>query len=230
MAFKFIAFATLIAAASAGLLPVAQHGAIATSHSTIQHHVAPAVHHVGAIHAQPAVYHHTPAVVRTIAQPTIVKSVEHHAPANYEFSYSVHDGHTGDIKSQHETRHGDEVHGQYSLLDSDGHQRIVDYHADHHSGFNAVVRREPTGVKIAQPVHKVVAQPVHVSSYAHAPVAHSTIQHHHAAPIAHIAAPIAHHAAPIAHIAAPLAHHAAPIAHSTSSIVHGASHLSHHHY
>ncbi|XP_049548110.1 histidine-rich protein PFHRP-II-like [Anopheles darlingi] len=251
MAFKFVAFATLIAAASAGLLPVAQHGAIATSHSTIQHHVAPAVHHVapavhhvGAIHAQPAVYHHTPAIVKTIAQPTIIKSVEHHAPANYEFSYSVHDGHTGDIKSQHETRHGDEVHGQYSLLDSDGHHRIVDYHADHHSGFNAVVRREPSGVKIAQPVHKVIAQPVHVSSYAHAPVAHSTIQHHHAAPIAHIAAPIAHHAAPIAHyaapvvhhaapiahIAAPIAHHAAPIAHSSSSIVHGASHLSHHHY
>lgn len=230
MAFKFIAFATLIAAANAGLLPVAQHGAIATSHSTIQHHVAPAVHHVGAIHAQPAVYHHTPAVVKTIAQPAIIKSVEHHAPANYEFSYSVHDAHTGDIKSQHETRHGDEVHGQYSLLDSDGHHRIVDYHADHHSGFNAVVRREPSGVKIAQPVHKVIAQPVHVSSYSHAPVAHSTIQHHHAAPIAHYAAPVVHHAAPIAHIAAPIAHHAAPIAHSSSSIVHGASHLSHHHY
>ncbi|KFB42446.1 AGAP010116-PA-like protein [Anopheles sinensis] len=123
---------------------------------------------------------------------------------------------TGDIKSQHETRHGDEVHGQYSLLDSDGHRRVVDYHADHHTGFNAVVRREPTGVKIAQPVHKVIAQPVHVSSYAHAPVAHATIQHHHAAPIAHHAAPIAHYAAPIAH--------------SSSSIVHGASHLSHHHY
>uniref|UniRef100_A0A8W7NXU0 Pupal cuticle protein n=1 Tax=Anopheles coluzzii TaxID=1518534 RepID=A0A8W7NXU0_ANOCL len=170
------------------------------------------------------------AIVKTIAQPTIIKSVEHHAPANYEFSYSVHDEHTGDIKSQHETRHGDEVHGQYSLLDSDGHQRIVDYHADHHTGFNAVVRREPSAVKIAQPVHKVIAQPVHVSSYAHAPVAHATVQHHHAAPIAHYAAPIAHHAAPIAHYAAPIAHHAAPIAHSTSSIVHGPSHLSHHHY
>ncbi|XP_053673886.1 uncharacterized protein LOC128724147 [Anopheles nili] len=238
MAFKFVLLATLVAAASAGLLPVAHHGAIATSHSTIQHHAAPAIHHVGSIHAAPAVYQHT------IAQPTIIKSVEHHAPANYEFSYSVHDQHTGDIKSQHETRHGDEVHGQYSLLDSDGHHRIVDYHADHHSGFNAVVRREPSGVKIAQPVHKVIAQPVHVSSYAHAPVAHATIQHHHAAPIAHYSAPIAHHAAPIAHhvapiahhvapiahYSAPIAHHAAPIAHSSSSIVHGTSHLSHHHY
>ncbi|XP_058126146.1 pupal cuticle protein Edg-84A-like [Anopheles ziemanni] len=243
MAFKFVLLATLVAAASAGLLPAAHHG-IATSHSTIQHHAAPAVHHVGAIHAAPAVYHHQPTIVKTIVQPTILKSYghhddhyEHHAPANYEFSYSVHDEHTGDIKSQHETRHGDEVHGQYSLLDSDGHHRVVDYHADHHSGFNAVVRREPTGVKIAQPVHKVIAQPIHVSSYAHAPVAHATIQHHHAAPIAHHVAPIAHHVAPIAHHVAPIAHHvapiahhAAPIAHSSSSIVHGASHLSHHHY
>ncbi|XP_058064790.1 cuticle protein 18.6-like [Anopheles bellator] len=243
MVFKFVAFATLIAATSAGLLPVAHHGAIATSHSTIQHHAAPAVHYHGDLHASPAVYHHAPAIVKTIAQPTIVKSVEHHAPANYEFSYSVHDEHTGDIKSQHETRHGDEVHGQYSLLDSDGHHRIVDYHADHHSGFNAVVRREPTNVKVLQPVHKVIAQPVHVHAHhaapiAHhvAPVAHATYQHHHAAPIAHHAIPVAHatiqhhHAAPIAHYAAPIAHHAAPIAHSSSSIVHGHNHLSHHHY
>uniref|UniRef100_A0A182NNP1 Uncharacterized protein n=1 Tax=Anopheles dirus TaxID=7168 RepID=A0A182NNP1_9DIPT len=46
MAFKFVLLATLVAAASAGLLPVAHHGAIATSHSTIQHHAAPAVHHI----------------------------------------------------------------------------------------------------------------------------------------------------------------------------------------
>uniref|UniRef100_A0A4Y0BHP2 Uncharacterized protein n=1 Tax=Anopheles funestus TaxID=62324 RepID=A0A4Y0BHP2_ANOFN len=260
MAFKFVLLATLVAAASAGLLPVAHHGPIATSHSTIQHHAAPAAHYGGSIHAAPAIYQHSaPTIVKTIAQPTIIKSVEHHAPANYEFSYSVHDEHTGDIKSQHETRHGDEVHGQYSLLDSDGHHRIVDYHADHHSGFNAVVRREPSAVKIAQPVHKVIAQPVHVSSYAHAPVAHATVQHHHAAPIvssyahapvahatvqhhhaapiahysapiAHHVAPIAHYSAPIAHYSAPIAHHAAPIAHSPSSIVHGQNHLSHHHY
>ncbi|KFB42447.1 hypothetical protein ZHAS_00010148 [Anopheles sinensis] len=51
MAFKFVLLATLVAAASAGLLPAAHHGSIATSHSTIQHHAAPAVHHVGAIHA-----------------------------------------------------------------------------------------------------------------------------------------------------------------------------------
>lgn len=38
-------------------------------------------------------YHH---------QPLLVKTVEHHAPAEYAFEYSVHDEHTGDIKSQKE--------------------------------------------------------------------------------------------------------------------------------
>uniref|UniRef100_A0A182UQK2 Uncharacterized protein n=1 Tax=Anopheles merus TaxID=30066 RepID=A0A182UQK2_ANOME len=87
MAFKFVLLATLVAAASAGLLPVAHHGSIATSHSTIQHHAAPAIQHVGSVHTAPAIYQHSaPAIVKTIAQPTIIKSVEHHAPANYEFS------------------------------------------------------------------------------------------------------------------------------------------------
>ncbi|KFB42442.1 AGAP010124-PA-like protein [Anopheles sinensis] len=118
-------------------------------------------------YAQPTIVksYAQPTVVKTIAQPTYVKQVEEYAPANYEFSYSVHDEHTGDVKSQHETRHGDQVQGQYSLLDSDGHQRIVDYTADEHNGFNAVVRREPTNVKIAQPVQKVIAQPAYVGHY-----------------------------------------------------------------
>lgn len=172
---------SLVAAVNA--LP--QHG-YASSHQSIQlhSHAAP-VHHVTAYHAAPV--HHA-----------IVKQVEHHAPANYEFSYSVHDGHTGDIKSQHESRHGDEVRGQYTLLDADGHHRIVDYHADHHNGFNAVVRREPTNVKIAQPVHKVFAQPIHVAA---AP-------YHHAAPVSH--ASFSQHVAPITHIS-----HVAPVAHAS---------------
>ncbi|XP_055640366.1 cuticle protein 8-like [Toxorhynchites rutilus septentrionalis] len=228
MAFKFVLLPTLLAAVSAGLIP--QHG-YATSHqiSNIQHH-APSLHHIAPVqHIAPV--HHVAAIHSAPLHHTIVKDVEHHAPANYEFSYSVHDEHTGDIKSQHETRHGDEVHGQYSLLDSDGHHRIVDYHADHHSGFNAVVRREPTNVKIAQPVHKVIAQPIHLASHhAVAPLSHATISHH-AAPVAHIS-----HAAPIAHIS----HHSAPLAHAALSHVapiayqsHGhlsSNHLNLHHY
>ncbi|XP_039445111.1 cuticle protein 8-like [Culex pipiens pallens] len=219
MAFKFVLFATLVAAASAGLIP--QHGHIghASSHQTFQQHHAAPVHHVAAVHAAPV--HHVAAIHAAPVHHTIVKEVEHHAPANYEFSYAVHDEHTGDIKSQHETRHGDEVHGQYSLVDSDGHQRIVDYHADHHSGFNAVVRREPTHVKIAQPVHKVIAQPVHVHA---APVAHHSYSHavpavaytsqHHSAPVAHHSYS---HAAPA--VAYTSQHHVAPVAHATISHV-----------
>lgn len=37
------------------------------------------------------------------------------APPKYAFKYGVNDYHTGDVKSQHETRDGDVVKGQYSL-------------------------------------------------------------------------------------------------------------------
>lgn len=60
----------------------------------------------------------------------------------YSFAYDVQDPHTGDVKSQHESRNGDSVKGSYSLIDPDGSRRIVEYTADEHSGFNAVVRTE----------------------------------------------------------------------------------------
>ncbi|KPJ07586.1 Larval/pupal rigid cuticle protein 66 [Papilio machaon] len=68
------------------------------------------------------------------------------------FSYGVADPHTGDVKSQQETRVGDSVVGQYSLLEADGHRRTVDYAANAHSGFNAVVRREPALIAHSAPV------------------------------------------------------------------------------
>ncbi|CAH2989037.1 unnamed protein product [Chilo suppressalis] len=113
------------------------------------------------------------------------------------FSYGVSDPHTGDVKSQHETRVGDSVVGQYSLLESDGSKRTVDYAADAHSGFNAIVRKDPALVAHAAPV-----------AYA-APVAH-------AAPVAY-AAPVAAHAAPLAY-AAPVAAYAAHAAPAVSSV------------
>ncbi|XP_026726734.1 cuticle protein-like [Trichoplusia ni] len=73
------------------------------------------------------------------------------------FSYDVADPNTGDFKSQHETRVGDSVSGQYSLLESDGTKRTVDYTAND-DGFNAVVRKDPAVV--AAPV---VAAPAVVS-------------------------------------------------------------------
>lgn len=59
----------------------------------------------------------------------------------YSFNYGIKDPHTGDIKSQVEERDGDVVKGQYSLVEPDGSVRTVDYAADDHNGFNAVVHK-----------------------------------------------------------------------------------------
>ncbi|CAI6344446.1 unnamed protein product [Macrosiphum euphorbiae] len=68
--------------------------------------------------------------------------VDHHEPVHYSFHYDVHDPHTGDVKSQHETRTGDVVTGFYTLVEPDGTIRTVKYTADKHHGFNAVVDRK----------------------------------------------------------------------------------------
>ncbi|XP_026740100.1 histidine-rich glycoprotein-like [Trichoplusia ni] len=68
-----------------------------------------------------------------------VKHVEYYGHPKYEFAYQVSDPHTHDIKSQHETRDGHLVHGEYSLHQPDGRVRTVKYHADHKTGFNADV-------------------------------------------------------------------------------------------
>ncbi|XP_023169992.1 larval cuticle protein A2B [Drosophila hydei] len=75
----------------------------------------------------------------------------------YSFSYDVHDGSTGDVKNQQETRNGDVVQGSYSLIEADGTRRIVEYTADPVHGFNAVVHREGVAVKAVAPVAKVLA-------------------------------------------------------------------------
>ncbi|XP_061710164.1 histidine-rich glycoprotein-like [Cydia pomonella] len=67
---------------------------------------------------------------------------DYYAHPKYEFEYKVEDPHTGDKKSQHESRDGDVVKGYYSLHEADGTVRIVHYTADKHSGFNAVVTHE----------------------------------------------------------------------------------------
>ncbi|CRL01388.1 CLUMA_CG014318, isoform A [Clunio marinus] len=76
------------------------------------------------------------------------------APANYDFKYEVHDEKTGDLKRQSETAKNGAVKGQYSLIDSDGFKRIVDYTADDIHGFQATVKREPTHYKIPIPAPK----------------------------------------------------------------------------
>ncbi|CAG9837286.1 unnamed protein product [Diabrotica balteata] len=128
----------------------------------------------------------------------IAKAVyaEPSAPAHYDFGYAVSDPHTGDSKSQQESRHGDVVQGSYSLIEADGSKRTVEYTADPHNGFNAVVHKEPAAVavKAVAPLVAKVASP-----YAYAQ------------PALKVAAPIAY-AQPALKVASPLSY-ASPLAH-----------------
>ncbi|XP_053674652.1 cuticle protein 21-like [Anopheles nili] len=67
--------------------------------------------------------------------------VDYYAPINYKFEYGVKDPHTGDHKTHWEERDGDVVKGAYTILDADGSSRLVEYTADPHHGFNAVVKK-----------------------------------------------------------------------------------------
>nr|AMQ46015.1 cuticular protein RR-2 motif 63 isoform-3 [Spodoptera exigua] len=134
------------------------------------------------------------------------------------FSYGVSDPHTGDVKSQHETRVGDSVVGQYSLLDSDGTKRTVDYAADAHSGFNAVVRKDPALYAHAAPV-VAHAAPVVAHGYSHGVATYGAV----AAPLAHGAVAYGAHAAPLAYSAGVYGAHVAPLAHGAVAYgAHGA--------
>jgi predicted RNA-binding protein associated with RNAse of E/G family len=91
----------------------------------------------------------------TWSEPKGWEQKEAEKPANYEFKYEVHDSHTGDIKRQSESASHGNVKGQYSLIDSDGYRRVVDYTADPHHGFQATVKREPTHFKVPTPAPKI---------------------------------------------------------------------------
>ncbi|XP_034482389.1 cuticle protein 7 [Drosophila innubila] len=126
------------------------------------------------------------------------EGLDYHAYPKYHYNYGVADSHTGDVKSQHEVRDGDVVKGSYSLVEPDGSVRTVEYTADDHNGFNAVVH------KSAPTVHH--AAPAHVVAHAAPLVAH-------AAPLVAHAPAIAHHvsAAPAVPYSGSLAHHAAAV-------------------
>lgn len=74
----------------------------------------------------------------------------------YAYKYAVADHKTGDQKEQSETRLGDVVKGQYSLVEPDGTLRVVKYTADKVNGFNALVQR------IGKAAHPIVAHKVAV--------------------------------------------------------------------
>ncbi|KAG5676661.1 hypothetical protein PVAND_006479 [Polypedilum vanderplanki] len=121
---------------------------------------------VAAASALPQHYYEQPALIKSY-QPAVVKKIaydhhEHEEPANYDFEYSVHDGHTGDVKEHHESAKNGAVEGYYTLIDADGYRRVVHYTANHEQGFIAKVEREPIQgqQKIAQPVVAKVVAPV----------------------------------------------------------------------
>ena len=69
---------------------------------------------------------------------TPIEWKESEKPVSYDFKYDVHDEKTGDIKRQSESANHGTVKGQYSLIDSDGYKRIVDYTADDHHQTRAI--------------------------------------------------------------------------------------------
>lgn len=119
---QLVAFAALVTVARAGHLgyaaaPVVAYGSheAVSTYSTHQQH-APAVHSYGAPLAYAA--HSAPLAIAAHAAPVayaapVAKAViaEPSAPAHYDFGYAVNDPHTGDSKSQHESRRGDVVQG-----------------------------------------------------------------------------------------------------------------------
>ncbi|XP_031333417.1 larval cuticle protein A2B-like [Photinus pyralis] len=186
MALKYIILAAFVAVANAGAIgyglsayagaPAVTYAASPVHHAHVPAHYAHAPVHYA--HDPAVAYSHAPAVgIAKVAAPVayaapIAKAVvaeEYDANPQYSYAYDIQDAVTGDSKNQHETRNGDVVSGSYSVVDPDGVKRTVEYTADPHNGFNAVVHREPLGVAVkgVAPVAKYAAAPV---AYA-APVA-----------------------------------------------------------
>ncbi|XP_050342936.1 cuticle protein 19-like [Nymphalis io] len=140
--------------------PVAHYAAAPVAHyaaAPVAHYAAAPVAHYAA--APVAHYAAAPVAHYAASAHNIVSAhEEEYAHPKYDFSYSVADGHTGDNKSQHESRDGDAVHGEYSLLEADGSVRTVQYTADAHNGFNAVVSNS------APAKHATVA-PAHILAH-----------------------------------------------------------------
>ncbi|KAL0892024.1 hypothetical protein ABMA27_015249 [Loxostege sticticalis] len=196
---KVVALCAFVAVAQAGLLaaPVQYSSAASVSSQSIVRHDQPATKLVAAApvyHAAPAAvtYHAAPAPVAYHAAPAVAyhaapvakvyaHQAEEIAHPKYEYSYSVADGHSGDNKSQQESRDGDVVKGSYSFHEADGSVRTVEYTADDHNGFNAVVHNTaptaaPVEYKAAPVVYK--AAPVVVKA---APVVYKApaLQYYH---------------------------------------------------
>ena len=141
--------------AALAVAPVAHYAAGPIAHyaaaPVAQYAAAPVAHYAAA----PVAHYSAPVAHYSAPAHSIVASHDDvYSHPKYDFSYSVADGHSGDNKSQHESRDGDVVHGEYSLLEADGSVRTVQYSADAHSGFNAVVSNSAPSVHAAPaPAH-----------------------------------------------------------------------------
>ncbi|CAG9814366.1 unnamed protein product [Phaedon cochleariae] len=111
------------------------------------------------------------------------ESQNYNDPPKYEFKYGIEDPHTGDAKTQYEVRDGDVVKGQYSLVESDGTVRTVEYTSDPHHGFRAVVHK--TGqASVAFATFSIALEQSyqHATSFSSFNDNHNTVQHIHSAP------------------------------------------------
>lgn len=127
MASAVYAPATYVAPAPAYLAP-----RIAAAPAYAHHYAAPAAY------AAPVKYAPVAYAPKAVAYDT-----DYDPNPSYSYAYDIQDQLTGDSKSQHESRQGDVVQGSYSLVEPDGSKRTVEYTADPHNGFNAVVHKEP---------------------------------------------------------------------------------------
>ncbi|KAG6464846.1 hypothetical protein O3G_MSEX014766 [Manduca sexta] len=164
-----VVLCALVAASQAAFVDVAVHhssGASVSSQNIVRHdELARIASRAGsaavAYHAVPAAvaYHAAPAPLAYHAPVAAVlahREDQEFAHPKYEYNYSVADSQSGDNKSQQESRDGDVVKGSYSFHEADGSIRTVEYSADDHNGFNAVVHNSaPT----AAPAHIVNAVP-----------------------------------------------------------------------
>ncbi|CAH2075440.1 unnamed protein product, partial [Iphiclides podalirius] len=112
-----------------------------------------------------SVYSHAPIAIQAVHAPVAI--AEPVSYPRYAFAYGVKDPHTGDVKSQQEERDGDVVRGSYSLVEPDGTTRTVNYSADDHNGFNAVVQRTGHAVhpQVAPVAHYAAAPAIAISPY-----------------------------------------------------------------
>ncbi|XP_054272593.1 cuticle protein-like [Macrosteles quadrilineatus] len=228
MVTRFVLLSACVALASAGVVPyaapVAKYAAgpaYASPAYAAPAYASPAYAPVAKYAAAPVAYaapayaapvaKYAPAPVAYAAAPAYVKAAPAYAPAyakapvddydpnpQYSYAYDIQDSLTGDSKSQHESREGDVVHGSYSLVEPDGSKRTVEYTADPHNGFNAVVHKEPGYA----PAPKYAAAPAYAAPKYAAGPAYAPA---YAAPVAKYAAAPAYaptYAAPVAKYAA----------------------------